>query len=52
MTGTRRRLLVFIVAYNAETTIARTLTRSPATLLEQFDVEVLVIDDDVEHIGD
>ena len=46
MTGTRRqRLLVFIVAYNAESTIARTLTRIPATLLEQFDVEVLVIDD-------
>jgi glycosyltransferase involved in cell wall biosynthesis len=41
----RRRLLVFIVAYNAETTIARTLTRIPATLLDQFDVEVLVIDD-------
>jgi glycosyltransferase involved in cell wall biosynthesis len=41
----RRRLLVFIVAYNAETTIARTLTRIPATLLDQLDVEVLVIDD-------
>ena len=41
----RQRLLVFIVAYNAETTIARTLTRIPATLLDQFDVEVLVIDD-------
>ena len=41
----KQRLLVFIVAYNAETTIARTLTRIPATLLDQFDVEVLVIDD-------
>ena len=34
----KQRLLVFIVAYNAETTIARTLTRIPAALLEQFDV--------------
>src|SRR6187399_3001641 len=40
-----RRLLVFIVAYNAESTIARTLTRIPAALLQQFEVEVLVIDD-------
>jgi glycosyltransferase involved in cell wall biosynthesis len=41
----RRRLLVFIVAYNAERTIARTLTRIPPALLTGFDVEVLVIDD-------
>jgi len=41
----RRRLLVFIVAYNAERTIARTLTRIPPGLLGRFDVEVLVIDD-------
>lgn len=41
----RQRLLVFIVAYNAERTIARTLARIPPALLEEFDVEVLVIDD-------
>jgi 2-polyprenyl-3-methyl-5-hydroxy-6-metoxy-1,4-benzoquinol methylase len=41
----RQRLLVFIVAYNAERTIARTLTRIPPALLARFDVEVLVIDD-------
>lgn len=41
----RRRLLVLIVAFNAETTIQRTLQRIPARLLENFDVEVLVIDD-------
>jgi glycosyltransferase involved in cell wall biosynthesis len=42
---TRNRLLVFIVAYNAETTIERTLTRIPASLVDEYDVEVLVIDD-------
>ncbi len=41
----RPRLLVFIVAYNAEKTIQPTLQRIPARLLEDFDVEVLVIDD-------
>jgi glycosyltransferase involved in cell wall biosynthesis len=42
---TRPRLLVLIVAYHAEATIERTLHRIPARLLEDFDVEVLVIDD-------
>ena len=41
----RRRLLVFIVAYNAERTIQQTLRRIPAHLLNEYDVEVLVIDD-------
>jgi glycosyltransferase involved in cell wall biosynthesis len=41
----RQRLLIFIVAYNAERTIAHTLTRIPRALLEDYDVEVLVIDD-------
>ena len=41
----RQRLLVFIVAYNAEKTIQQTLRRIPARLLNDFDVEVLVIDD-------
>ena len=46
MTGnTRQRLLVFIVAYNAEKTIQQTLGRIPARLLHDYDVEVLVIDD-------
>jgi len=43
--GVRPRLLVLIVAYNAERTIEPTLRRIPAALLERFDVEVLVIDD-------
>lgn len=46
MSGTTRpRLLVFIVAYNAEKTIQPTLQRIPARLLNDYEVEVLVIDD-------
>ncbi len=39
------RVLVFIVAYQAETTIEKVLTRIPASLNEEYDVEVLIIDD-------
>jgi glycosyltransferase involved in cell wall biosynthesis len=39
-----QRVLVFIVAYNAETTIEKVLSRIPASL-HQRDVEVLIIDD-------
>lgn len=39
------RLLVFIVAYNAEKTIEKVLTRIPQTLQSEYDIEVLVIDD-------
>jgi hypothetical protein len=39
-----KRLLIFIVAYNAETTIGKVLSRIPASL-HCDDVEVLVIDD-------
>jgi glycosyltransferase involved in cell wall biosynthesis len=38
------RLLIFIVAYNAETTIEKVLRRIPASL-HSDDVEVLIIDD-------
>lgn len=41
----RPRLLVFVVAYNAEKTIQPTLRRIPARLVDDYDVEVLVIDD-------
>ena len=40
-----KRLLIFVVAYNAEKTISKILTRIPVSLLENFDMEVLVIDD-------
>ena len=39
-----KRLLIFIVAYNAETTIEKVLGRIPASL-HQTNVEVLIIDD-------
>lgn len=39
-----KRLLVFIVAYNAETTIEKVLSRIPASL-QSDQVEVLIIDD-------
>jgi glycosyltransferase involved in cell wall biosynthesis len=39
----KKRVLVFIVAYNAESTILGVLERIPA--LESYDVEVLLIDD-------
>ena len=39
------RVLVFIVAYNAEKTIAKVVRRIPASLLETYDVDVLIIDD-------
>ncbi len=41
----KQRLLIFIVAYNAEKTIADVLRRMPEALAESYDVEVLVIDD-------
>jgi glycosyltransferase involved in cell wall biosynthesis len=41
----RFRLLVFIVAYNAERTIASVLARIPATLAYEYEVEILAIDD-------
>ncbi len=40
----RPRVLIFIVAYNAETTIANVLSRIPEGLRD-YDTEVLIIDD-------
>ncbi|HMJ81680.1 MAG TPA: glycosyltransferase family 2 protein, partial [Vicinamibacterales bacterium] len=39
------RLLVLIVAYNAEKKIGAVLARVPPRLAEEYDVEVLVLDD-------
>lgn len=44
MTGRNQRLLVFIVAYNAERTIENVLQRIPHALADRYDVEVLIID--------
>jgi glycosyltransferase involved in cell wall biosynthesis/2-polyprenyl-3-methyl-5-hydroxy-6-metoxy-1,4-benzoquinol methylase len=41
----RKRLLIFIVAYNAEKTIQSVLSRIPAGLGDTYDVEILAIDD-------
>ena len=40
----RKRLLIFVVAYNAQTTIAKVLSRIPRSLRSD-NVEVLIIDD-------
>jgi glycosyltransferase involved in cell wall biosynthesis len=39
------RLLIFVVAYNAEKTIRSVLKRVPAAIADEYDVEILVIDD-------
>ncbi|MES2786967.1 MAG: bifunctional glycosyltransferase/class I SAM-dependent methyltransferase [Pseudomonadota bacterium] len=41
----KQRVLIFIVAYNAEKTIESVLARIPSSLAETFDVEILAIDD-------
>jgi 2-polyprenyl-3-methyl-5-hydroxy-6-metoxy-1,4-benzoquinol methylase len=41
----RPRLLIFIIAYYAESTLRWVLDRVPGELFEQFDCELLVIDD-------
>lgn len=41
----RDRLLVFVVAYEAESTLKDVLDRIPRSVLESFAVEVLVVDD-------
>ena len=43
--GRKPRVLVFIVAYNAEKTIREVVFRIPAGLLSTYDVDVLIIDD-------
>ena len=45
MNKRRPRVLIFIVAYNAEKTIATVLNRIPASLSAEYNVEVLIIDD-------
>jgi glycosyltransferase involved in cell wall biosynthesis len=42
---TKPKLLIFIVAYNAEKTIASVLGRIPASIANDYAVEVVIIDD-------
>src|SRR4051794_37492948 len=39
------RLLIFIVAFHAESTIQKVLRRIPTSLNDEYEVEVLIIDD-------
>lgn len=41
----KKKLLIFIIAYNAENHIENVLTRIPAKVLTDFDYEILIIDD-------
>ncbi|HEX6829237.1 MAG TPA: bifunctional glycosyltransferase/class I SAM-dependent methyltransferase, partial [Burkholderiales bacterium] len=41
----RKRLLIFVVAYNAEKTIQSVFSRIPASLADDYEVEILAIDD-------
>ena len=45
MLPAKKRLLIFIPAYHAETTIAGVIRRIPCALLDRFDVDVLIVDD-------
>jgi len=44
----RRKLLIFVVAYYAESTLRRVLERIPASVFADYDCEVLVVDDGSE----
>lgn len=44
-TGRKPRVLVFIVAYNAEKTIRSVVLRIPVELKEIYDIDILIIDD-------
>jgi len=41
----KSRCLIFIVAYQAETTIANVVSRIPASLAERYEIDILIIDD-------
>ena len=41
----KQRVLIFVVAYHAETTIVDVVRRIPVGLLEEYDFELLIIDD-------
>jgi glycosyltransferase involved in cell wall biosynthesis len=43
--GDSRRLLVFVIAYYAEETLKSVLERIPRAVFQQYDCEILVVDD-------
>ncbi len=44
----RRRLLIFVIAYYAESTLRKVLERIPPVIFEQYACEILVVDDGSE----
>ena len=44
----QKRLLIFVIAYYAETTLRKVLERIPPSIFGQYDCEVLVVDDGSE----
>ncbi len=44
----KQRLLIFVIAYYAESTLKKVLERIPRKLFDQFDCEVLIVDDGSE----
>ena len=44
----KKRLLIFVIAYYAESTLRRVLERIPLSVFQQYDCEVLVVDDGSE----
>lgn len=43
--STRPRLLIFVIAYEAEDKLAQVLDRIPRTVLDEYAVQILVVDD-------
>ncbi|MGC2399496.1 MAG: bifunctional glycosyltransferase/class I SAM-dependent methyltransferase [Acidobacteriaceae bacterium] len=41
----KQRVLIFIVAYHAETTIVDVVRRIPTALVDDYEIEILIIDD-------
>jgi glycosyltransferase involved in cell wall biosynthesis len=41
----KARLLVFVIAYHAETTLRKVLERIPRSIFHSYDAEILVVDD-------
>ena len=45
MSRSKPRLLIFVIAYYAESTLRRVLERIPASIFDDYDCEMLVVDD-------
>lgn len=43
--GRRQRLLVFVIAYYAESTLKSVLERIPSIVFDRYDCEILIVDD-------